>query len=198
MQSRIKSIILSTLMIVLFSSLACAESEFHGLSSIYKPLDRKERQAKAFQWLTCFKKLHEDIPTLSPEEARWIEREYDKEIKKYGTYTRRAMAASDSKEYNSRLALQRLESILPILSILADNKKIEKNLEVAYWAMLASNFMDASFWQSIYHLVELKIIDKNFCNYDCSYKELCFYNFVLKAQNIIDQIIINHLVEKMP
>jgi len=191
MKSALKSLVLTTLIMLLFSS-AYAESTFFG----GHPPNRKVRQAQASAWLSCLKKLENQIPTLSPAEKRWIETEYDKELEreKYRKLTRRASAAMDSKEYHIRLTRSHIRELINTLTLLADNKPIERNKEVEAWAILAHQFINGEFWRSISVLVERQIIDKKICDYEALY----FENFVLQAQAIIQRVIISHLEGSLP
>ena len=187
----LKSLILSTLIILLFSS-AYAESTFWRGA----PPNRKVRQAQACVWLSCLKKIENQIPTLSPAEKRWIETEYDKELERdeYRKLTRRALSAMDSREYHIRLARSQIEEIINNLTFLANNKAVERNREMIMWALLTHKFINGDFWRSISVIVDRKIIDKEICDLETLY----FENFVLQAQAIIQRVIINHLNGTLP
>jgi len=191
MKFAFKLLILTTSVMLLFPP-AYAESTFFGGD----PPNRKVRQAQASVWLSCLKKLENQIPTLSPAEKRWIETEYDKELERenYRKYTRRASAAMDSKEYHIRLARSHMGELIDTLTFLADNKPIEMNKEVEAWAILSHQFMNGEFWRSISVLVERQIIDKKICHYEALY----FENFILQAQAIIKRVIISHLEGSLP
>lgn len=186
-----KSLILSTSIILLFSS-AYAESTFWKGD----PPNRKVRQAQAFVWLSCLKKVENQIPTISPAEKKWIETEYDKELEreKYRKLTQRALAAMDSREYHIRLARSHMEEIIYNLTLLSNNKPVERNREMIMWARLADQFINQTFWRSVSVLVNRKIIDREICDL----KALYFENFVLQAQAIIRRVITNHLNGTLP
>ena len=186
MKFGLKSMGLTTLIMLLFSLAYAGSTFFWG-----DPPNRKVRQAQASDWLSCLKKLENQIPTLSPAEKRWIETEYDKKLEreKYRKLTLRASAAMDSKEYHIRLTRSHIGELINTVTLLADNKPIERNKEVEAWAVLAHQFINGEFWRSISVLVERKIIDKKICDYEALY----FENFVLQAQAIIQRVIISHL-----
>lgn len=178
-----------SIFIVFFSSSANANNSFW----MGDPPNQKIRQDQAVEWLNCLKKVQEQIPTLSPAEKRWLEVEVDNELAK-GIYTQRALAAMESKEYNIRIARSHMEQIIFTLTSLANNKSIENNKEMITWALLAQQFMDLTFWQSISDLVDRKIIDNEICGLKAFY----FENFVSQAEVIIRRVIINHLNGTLP
>jgi hypothetical protein len=157
------------------------------------PPNQEIRQNQAAKWLNCFLKVQEQIPTLSPAEKRWLEVEVDNELAK-GTYTQRAMAAMESREYNIRVARSHIERIISTLTLLSKNKLVEKNREVIAWARLVNHFLYYEFWQSLSDLVDRKIIDKEICGYTHVY----FINFATQAREIIRRVITHHLYRTLP
>lgn len=157
------------------------------------PPNQKIRQDQASEWLKCFKKVEEQIPTLSPSEKRWLETELDTELAK-GKVTQRSLTARKSSEYNIHIARSHLEEIIYYLTLLANNKSVERNKEMITWSLLAHQFMDGDFWQSISVLVDQKIVNKKIDNIEAFY----FENFVLKAQFIIRRVITNYLNGTLP
>ena len=178
-----------SIFMLFFSSSANAKNTFW----MRDPPNKKVRQEQAAEWLNCFRKVEDQIPTLSPAEKRWLEVEVDNELAK-GTYTRRAMEAMESKEYNIRVARSHLEELNLTLTLISDNKSVDKNFVMMNWALLANQFIDFNFWQSITYLVDHKIIDKEICGL----KDFYLSNFTLQTQAIIRRVIINHLNGTLP
>lgn len=123
------------------------------------------------------------MPTLSPAEERWLKTEIDDEIANArNRYTKRVLAAMDSREYQVRVAKSRLREMVAVLNALTAQKAPIPREEVRLWTELASQFMDKEFWQAVDGLVRLKIVDAKINGVDSLY----FENHVLWAKGLLD------------
>jgi hypothetical protein len=145
--------------------------------------DRSYRQQSAVTWREGFVRLDRQVPTLSPAEERWLKTEIDDEIANArNRYTKRALAAMDSREYQVRVAKSRLREMVAVLNALTAQKAPIPREEVRLWTELASQFMDKEFWQAVDGLVRLKIVDAKINGVDSLY----FENHVLWAKGLLD------------
>jgi hypothetical protein len=148
--------------------------------------DRSYRQRSAVTWRDGFRGLDRQVPSVSPAEERWLKAEIDDEIANAGNrYTKRALAAMDSREYQVRVAKSRLREIVALLNALAAEKAPVLREEVRLWTELSAKFMDKDFWQAIDGLVRLKIVDAKINGVDALY----FENHVLWAKGLLEGIV---------
>jgi len=150
---------------------------------------RQSRQQEARDCLDQFRKLNGQIPTLSPEEQRWLQTEYDDEVNRAGSFTKRALDAMDSKEFALRVAKSHVEKIIGVLSELSHPKMSDQKREVILWAKLASLFMDNEFWRAIEGIVQRGIVEKEINGV----KSFYMLNHTLWAKYIVDEIVISYL-----
>jgi hypothetical protein len=152
--------------------------------------DKESRQNQARQWRDGFVRLNAEIPTLSPEEQRWLKTEVDDTIAAAGgTYTTRALAAMDSKEYQVSVSKVHVQRIIAVINqILSAGTARNERAEFSQWLRLASLFLDKTFWQAINGLVERKIVSSKINGLTGLYYE----NHVLWAQQIIDGLIVGY------
>ena len=148
--------------------------------------DRSYRQRSALKWRDGFRALDRQTPTLSPAEERWLKIEIDDEIATNGNrYTKRALAAMDSREYDVRVAKAGLREITTLLDILGAERAPILREEVRRWTELAARFLDKDFWQAIDGLVRRKLVDARINGVDSLY----FENHVLWAKGLIEGIV---------
>jgi hypothetical protein len=151
---------------------------------------RQLRQEEAQKWLAGFRKLNLRIPMLSPEEQLWLKTEIDDEIARAGNqYTKRALAAMNSREFDLRIAKPHAEEITRVLSELSRPTLSDRRLEVILWAQLASILMDNEFWQAIDDLVQRGIIEKKINGVESNYS----FTYTLWAKFIVDKIVVSYL-----
>ena len=152
------------------------------------------RKAQAEKWLSDFKLLEKQIPTLSPSEEAWLHRELAGEI-----LTSRALLAMDSKEFHIKRSRRLIEKLITALSSISENKLQDKKQEVLFWAITANTIMNYGLWQSVHVLINEGIVDKNtrgienFINEDSGY-----LNIVLQAETIMDRVVIQYLNDTLP
>lgn len=162
-----------------------------------QPADLSNRADLASELASVFSNLNAQLPQLSLSQRAWLKREYDDQIASAGgRYTTRALTASQSIEYQLRIAkphVRRLNDALQMLVTDAGSPSATDQ-EVAYWTFVAYLLMDKTFWQSIEHLVERGIVRPRIGHVDHLYYE----NYVLEAQTILAQIVIPHLQGKPP
>jgi hypothetical protein len=125
----------------------------------YKPgllETRLGRQQEAQEQLASFKKLNSQLPTLSPDDKKYVQTEYYEQIKS-GRFTKRAMAAMNSKEYLLHKTKPQVEMIIGILTELS-NSGLSRKREVYLWANLSSLYLNVEFWGNFPMLAEYGII----------------------------------------
>jgi len=153
--------------------------------------DKKSRQRQAEKWREEFKKLDAQLATLSPEEEHWLKVEIDDQIASSGTYTKRALDAMDSREYDLRVSKPHVALIICALNNIATcslGARYQKD-EIKYWTELACLFMDFEFWQSVDDLVSRNIVQKAINGVTANY----YTNHVGWAQQILNEIVIRYL-----
>ncbi len=142
------------------------------------------RIKQALEWLDSFKRLDQQIPTLSPSEREWLEREYDNQVAS-GRFTARALAAMESPEYQKRVARERLDRILFALGVLVNARGLDTPTEVGAWVDLATGMMDPQLWQSVDALVRRKAVSPEINGV----KEFYLENHVGWAQGILQRVV---------
>jgi hypothetical protein len=176
--------LLITVMVLIASNLNAAEP----FNAFWK--SRQSRQEEAQRWLDGFRRLNSQIPTLSPAEQLWLKTEIDDEIARAGNkYTKRALDAMNSREFDLSIAKPHAEQILRVLSELSRPALSEKKLEVILWTQLSSLFMDHEFWQAVDGLVRRGIIGKKINGVESNYN----LTFTLWAKFIVDKIVVCYL-----
>ena len=174
----------------------------------YKPgllETRLGRQQDAREQLTSFKKLNSQLPTLSPNEKKWVQTEYYDEIKSaHGHFTKRAIAASNSKEYLLHKAKPQVEKIIGILTELS-NSGLSRKREVYLWANLSSLYLNVEFWGNFPMLAEYGIVEKDLITekgYDWDQNPASIYrelemNASTYSEHILDVIVLPYLSENL-
>lgn len=170
--------------------LVCAFATMHTSLAETAPLarfaDADARHQLAKSWLNGITALEQSVPTLSPEQQAWFQREYIDEIQHNGgRYTKRALAASDSREYQLVTVRPPLERLERALAQLADSAPTSRLAEVTLWIEVATYFMDHDLWQSVSALVREGVLNKQIDGVD----DLYFENHVLWAQAVLRGVI---------
>lgn len=175
----------------------------------YKPglsETRAGRQQEAREQLASFKKLNSQLPTLSPDEMKWIQTEYYEQVKSSGGhFTKRALSAMNSKEYLLHKAKPHVETIMGILTELS-NAQLPLKREVYLWAKLSSLYLNVEFWGNFpaladtYGIVEKDLLTEK--GYDWNknpesiYRELEI-NASSYSEHILNVIVVPYLSENI-
>lgn len=175
----------------------------------YKPgllETRWGRQQEAREQLAIFKKLNSQLPTLSPDEMKWIQTEYYDQIKSaQGHFTKRALAATNSKEYLLHKAKPQVETIIGILTELS-NPALSLKREVYLWANLSSLYLDIEFWGNfpaladVYGIIEKDLLTEKGYDWNKS-PESIYREFEINASSysahILNVIVLPYLSENL-
>lgn len=149
--------------------------------------NQKSRQALAREWLVGFSRLDAAIPTLSPSQRAWLATEFDREIQNAGgKYTARSIAATDSLEYQIRVAKPHVQEMILALRPLAASPIDDPKQEALLWITVSSRIIDREFWQAVSHLIERKIVATQVNGVDGLY----FENHVLWARTVLDKAVV--------
>ncbi len=187
-----------TIAILFAFFLAFPMSAFPQAGSFWagKPLlDRAGRKALASEWRTTFASLDAQIPSLSPSQRAWVLKEYVEEIRNAGNrYTPRALAATESLEYQLYVAKPKLAEINRILITLSGSTVPDQRTEIALWTELASQLIDKLLWQAIETLVQRKTLDRKVNGFDSYY----FENHVSWGQMVLTRFTIPYLEGRLP
>lgn len=139
---------------------------------------------------TFLHKIDEFIPSLSPSERTWL----DKELEEYykSKNINRYLAISKSKEYKSDNVKKHLESMIEKLDEIMKANKLNK--EIYLWSRLSEDLMKVDFWSQLHILiVDEGLIDKNLFYSDANDKadQYLFYvnNAISPATSILKNII---------
>jgi hypothetical protein len=152
--------------------------------------DPRMRHGVAEEYRKAFLGLDQQIPTLSPEDERWLRTEIDDtEREAGGVYTQRALAAMDSKAYSLRITKPYVRRIIDVLDGIIAYPVTGKPGEIRLWAQLAVLFMDVEFWQEIEALVKLGVVEKKIDGVEQFYHD----NHLLRAQTILRNVVIPSL-----
>jgi hypothetical protein len=153
------------------------------------------RRTVAKQWVSTFTTLDRQIQTLSPSQERWLQTEYHDQIATAGNrYTPRALAATNSLEYQIFIVKPRNAEIIDVFTRIATGNVRDKNQEIALWSFAASWFIDAKYWQSLKNLVDRGTVQKKIGDMDGLY----FENSTLRAKAFLLRIVIPHLEGRLP
>lgn len=153
------------------------------------------RRSLAKQWASWFAALDRQIPTLSPSQEKWLKTEYHDEIAAAGNrYTPRAIAATDSLEYQIYLVKPRNGELLSVLTQIANGTARDKNHEIALWASISAWLIDYQYWQAIITLVKRGTVQKKIGQVD----SLWFENYALQAKAVLSKIVVPHLEGRLP
>jgi hypothetical protein len=150
----------------------------------------KLRRGIAEDYRKSFLALDKQIPTLSPDEERWLRTEIDDtEREAGGVYTKRALDAMESKAWSFRVTKPHVRMILDVLDEIIAYPAPGQRGEVRLWGELAVLFMDLTFWQEVDKLVGLGVIEKKINGVEQFY----FQNHVLWAKVILSDVVIPSL-----
>ena len=187
------SFITSCFLVLALTATASGEEDVKSAFAMGEPLNPAQRQQLARLWGEDIKRLNDAIPTLSPSQEAWLQREYHDEIAS-GIYTSRALNAMNSREYYIWLAKSFASSNATIVAKLADGKAADRNEEALLWAILANSLLDREFGQAVLALVDERVIDKSVLGKD-DYIQHYIENQQLWGQTILARLVIPYLAD---
>ena len=154
------------LLLLVFGGISATQAD---ISSAQAALNKGElltpnmRIQLAKEWSIDIIKLNEVIPTLSPSQEEWLRREYDENNVPYGN-VRRAIEASDSKEFSIRVAKRMASTNAELISALAGGKIKDPKKETALWAALSANLLNYDANEAIMKLAKMGVLDYTITN----------------------------------
>ena len=147
----------------------------YGTPQITVKEDANGRVQYAKNLLSFLRKIDQSIPSLSPSQKQWLEKEMD-EYKKSENISR-YFEISNSKEYIMRTAKNYLGSMISRLSLII--MKPPASEETYLWSLITEDLMAADFWFSLRTLIdEFGLVDKKLF-YSDSVKTIDQYIFYL-------------------
>jgi hypothetical protein len=151
---------------------------------------KAERAKLAGDLVAGFIGLQRAIPTLSPAEREWLEREQRDSLDANGKITQRYVELTSSREW----ALREVEGSVPavidaLLGIQADD---QPNYEALRWTIVSSVLTDYSFWNAVNTLIAKKQLDAKTVEFIGTYHDhhLLFANATLKSREILNRIVV--------
>jgi hypothetical protein len=154
--------------------------------------DAAARREIAHEWLVQMRKLDHQVPTLSPSQRQWLQTERDDEINRNGgVYTKRALAAEDSLEYQIAVVRPKLSEIEDILTTLESGRAAGPKEEAFSWSQLAAALIDHSFWQSVTSLVRRGVVEQEVIGVT----DLYFENACLRAEAVLRRAVLPLLLQ---
>jgi hypothetical protein len=162
----------------------------HGTPQITTKQDANSRVQYAKNLLSFLRKIDESIPSLSPSQKQWLEKEME-EYKKSENISR-YFEISNTKEYKMRTVKNYLGSMSSTLSLII--MKPPTSEETYLWSLITEDLMAADFWFSLRTLIdEFGLVDKKLF-YSDSVKTIdqdIFYlnNGVIPAWQILRNVI---------
>ena len=192
------------LLLLAITSLMCQQA-IASTPQITTEKSRDGRLQYAEDLLSFLKKIDNQIPSLSPSQEEWLEKETaeykkTKDIKRY-------LEITQTKEYNINAVKSNLAGMIYFLDKIILNLKIEKpslgdeKNEMYRWLVIVDSLMDNRFWDGLVVLIEdFKVVDGKLFddfkkNNDQSQRMYLFYlaNGNIPAQQILRNIIAPYL-----
>lgn len=157
------------------------------------PMERAERMKLAATLSDGFAKLRREVPTLSPSERDWLQREEKESLDENGKITRRYLELTNSREWALRNLEAPLVTMLNALVAIQNGK--EPGQELLHWTVVVGVLTDYSFWDSINTLIERNLVDPKAVEFIMPYKDhlLLFATATLRARDILQKIVIPSL-----
>lgn len=186
-----KNFILSFLLLSLTFASMCqlAFAQEHGTPQIGTMQDIKGRVQYAKELQSFLKKIDDSIPTLSPSQREWLEKELG-EYEKSGN-TRRYLEIFQAKEYKIKTVKNHLGSMVSTLNSII--KKPPLKDEAYFWSLIAEELMDVELWSILNILIdEFSLVDSKLFVGRYVKNDQCFFyhsNGILPASQIIRNVI---------
>lgn len=146
--------------------------------------------------LTFMKKIDSQIPSLSPSQEDWL----NKELSEYEKTKdiRRYFEITTTKEFTINFVKSHLAGMIYTLNKIISTPSTDEKKEMYYWSIVADSLLSYEFWTDIIILIkDFKVIDSKLFN---SFSEadtdksrvMCMFflnNGVLPARQILKKII---------
>tara|TARA_Y100001937_G_scaffold127565_1_gene200195 strand:+ start:376 stop:918 length:543 start_codon:yes stop_codon:yes gene_type:complete len=146
---------------------------------------------QAKKMLANYDLINKQVPTLSPSEKKWLDKEVLKPLSKPNSvYTRRILSGMDSKEYQIHVVNTGTEDIISYLNQIIDRKDLKYLQEIEIWIILVKKIIDFNYWQSMEILIDMGIIKEDSFGIKKATNHLANQN--LQAEYIIDNIILRN------
>jgi predicted GTPase len=190
MKYKYRVIVSIVFFVVSFCMLCQANTGRLGTPLFNGERNRESRVQYAKELSSFFKKIDESIPSLSPSQREWLEKELRESKKTKNFY--REVEVFNTKEYNIHVVKMKLKSWIGGLNLVIQEKQL--NREVYIWSVIAEELVRTDFWSSLHVLmVEHNLVDKNlFCREsDEKIDQYMFYlaNAISPTLNILKYII---------
>ena len=156
----------------------------------------KGRKIYAKKLYTFFSKIDEYIPSLSPSQRDWLEKEW-KAYRK-NQISQRYFEIINSKEYMIdcvRTAHTLILGKLALIVVAAEQKE-----ELSLWTDITVYLIDTVYWQNLYRLTEKGLVDKKFFGLKELWGEDNFFvnNGVIPVEQILNHIVRPYFTGNLP
>jgi hypothetical protein len=163
----INTLLLSAISICVFlSQSAVAEVyELPGTPQFTGKRDANGRVQYAKTLISFLNKVDASIPSLSPSQMQWLERERG-EYKKSNNHSR-YREVMNTKEYQLDTAKNNLAQLISTLHLIIEKPPLK--VEMYLWSLMMERLMSMEFYDSLYALInEFGIVDKKLFYSDSS------------------------------
>ena len=110
-------------------------------------LEKEDRKKYAEEFLKQTKLWDLSLPTLSPSENAWLDKELASSFKRH-------YRATESKEYQIRIVKSYIEQNQSILEEILTSNSLNIQREMFLWSVIASNLSSTDFIKSSFKLIE--------------------------------------------
>jgi hypothetical protein len=154
-------------------------------------LSRAERVKLASSLETGLLRLQSELPTLSPAEKAWLERERRESLDSEGKVTRRYIDLMNTREWALDQVAEPIRTVRAALIRIAASD-ISLDEEIVHWSIVSVNVADFGFWQHIQALIDMNVLDKDAVKtiVPLNTRELMAANGTLRSREIMDGIVI--------
>jgi hypothetical protein len=164
------------------------------------PQNRERRRELAQRLTGDFNRFARAIPSLSPAEQEYVDREHREAFAASGgKYSLRLLRLMDGREYNIWEAERWVTNTALCLSSII--KATDVKSEVSQWSRLAGNLTDRTDIAAAYNLKTLKVLsasDLPIAEHLAATEGLFIANVMLTGNDIIKTIIIPYLDGTLP
>lgn len=189
------------LKVLAFSVLVLLSQGTATRSYQYDAMNREQRVELAKRLRNNLVKLREGLPTLSPEQRRWLESESKAaEAARQTGAASRYLSLLDSYELNLDRSNKSLDLILQAVDEIL-KPSVPPREEVLHWSVVASAYMSRDFWQQLHKVADRGHLDVdllNFVNGTSRDLELNVANASVYSQRVLTRIVIPFLDGTLP